>query len=86
MTWGFRLVLFWSFFAVSFLIMALFASYKSLDEKSKKQSEELRRRQEESPLSQKRENNQRNVKDQKVTKIVTESSYQYYSETVDGVV
>jgi hypothetical protein len=37
MTWGFRLILFWSFFAMFFLLLALFASYQSVDQQQQLQ-------------------------------------------------
>ena len=38
MTWGFRLILFWSFISVTFLISALFASYQHLKDRDRGRS------------------------------------------------
>lgn len=35
MTWGFRLVLFWSFLSVAFLLLALFAAYQHLKDRDR---------------------------------------------------
>jgi hypothetical protein len=35
MTWGFRLVLFWSFFSLFFLIRALLSSYQHLKDRDR---------------------------------------------------
>jgi hypothetical protein len=51
MTWGFRLILFWSFFAVVFLVLALYASYQSANDKSQQSS---RKSVPDEPSSQKR--------------------------------
>jgi hypothetical protein len=56
MTWGFRLILFWSFFAVVFLVLALYASYQSANDKSQQSS---RKSVPDEPNSQKRIDSQK---------------------------
>jgi hypothetical protein len=43
MTWGFRLVLFWSFFSVYGLLSALFASYQHLKDRDRGRGRPIRR-------------------------------------------
>jgi hypothetical protein len=43
MTWGFRLVLFWSFFSVYGLLSALFASYQHLKDRDRGRGRPARR-------------------------------------------